>query len=172
MATIISWTVSILFLLILSVGFFAIIFGIPGTWIILLDAVLYGWITHFKILTPRLLLALTLLAIAGETLEFFLSIKGIKQARPARGVVLASFFGGLFLAIMMAPLFLGIGAIFGALIGAFGGAFLMEYLAQRRLMRAAHIGWKAFLGRLAGFLSKLMIASIMTALIVTRLLIH
>ncbi len=172
MSTFVSWAGSFLFILILGIGFFAIIFGIPGTWIILFDAVLYGWFTHFKILTPALLLVLTLLAITGEVLEFFLSIKGIKRAKPSKGVLLASFFGGLFLAILMAPLFLGLGAILGALIGTFGGAFIMEYLSQRRLTHAAHIGWKAFLGRLMGFLSKLAIASIMAALILTRLLIH
>jgi len=172
MATFVSWTVGFLFFLILGIGFFAIIFGIPGTWIILIDAIFYGWFTHFKILTPVLLVVLTLLAIFGEGLEFFLSIKGIKRAKPSKGVLLASFFGGLFLAILMAPLFLGLGAILGALIGTFSGAFLMEFLSQRRLTHAAHIGWKAFLGRLAGFLSKLIIASVMTALILTRLIIH
>ncbi len=169
MASLINWAGTALFILILAIGFFSITFGIPGTWIILLDAILYGWGTHFKVLTPHVLITLTVLAISGEILEFFLSIKGIKRSKPSKGVVIVSFFSGIFLAVLMAPLFLGFGAVLGALIGTFGGAFLMEYSAEKRVGHAMHIGWKAFLGRLAGFIAKLAVATIMVVIIFSRL---
>jgi len=172
MITILSWIGITLFIIVLWIGAFSIVFGIPGTWIILLDAVFYGWITHFKILTPQILIVLLILSICGEILEFLLSIKGVKRSRPSKGVVVVSFFSGIFLAIMMAPIFFGFGAILGALIGTFGGAFLMEYLAQRRLEHAMHIGWKAFWGRLMGFFSKFAIALAMIVLIFLRLFSH
>ncbi len=169
MGLILSWSGNVLFLFILVIGFFSIAFGIPGTWIILVDAIAYGWITHFKILSVSILLLLTLLAISGEVLEYFLSLKGIKQAKPSKRVVLVSFLCGIVLAILMAPLLFGFGSILGALIGTFGGAFLMEFLSERRLGHAIHIGWKAFLGRLSGFLSKLLIATIMITFIIFQL---
>ncbi len=169
MASFFYWAETVLFILVLFIGFLSISFGIPGTWIILLAAILYGGLTHFQILTFNVLVVLGLLAVCGEVLEFFLSIKGVKKAKPSKGVVLVSFLSGLFLAIMMAPLFLGIGAIVGALVGTFGGAFLMEYLTQRRMSHAVHVGWKAFLGRLAGFLSKMGVAILMFVIIFSRL---
>lgn len=169
MASVLGWIGLGFFFLVLLIGIFSIAFGIPGTWIILLDAVIYGWVTHFNILTFQGLIFLLLLAIAGEVLEFFLSIKGIKRSKPSKGVILVSFISGLVLAIMMAPLFFGFGAILGALIGTFGGAFLMEYLIQRRLGHAMHVGWKAFLGRLLGFLSKLAVASTMIVFILLKI---
>ena len=172
MSSILTWAGTLLFILVLGIGFFSISFGIPGTWIILLDAFLYAWMTHFSTLSFQVLIVLTLLAVSGEALELFLSIKGVKKAKPSRGVILVSFFSGIALAIVMAPLFFGLGAILGALIGTFGGAFLMEYLAQRRLGHAARIGWKAFLGRLSGFLSKIVIAIIMLTIIFSRLFFH
>ncbi|MBW1659888.1 MAG: DUF456 domain-containing protein [Deltaproteobacteria bacterium] len=169
MASVLGWIGLGFFLLVLLIGIFSIAFGIPGTWIILLDAIIYAWITHFNVLTFQGLILLILLAITGEVLEFFLSIKGIKRSKPSKGVILVSFFSGLILAIMMAPLFFGLGAIIGALIGTFGGAFLMEYFSQKRLGHAMHVGWKAFLGRLVGFLSKFAIASIMIVFILTKI---
>lgn len=172
MASILGWIGLVFFLLVLTIGILSIAFGIPGTWIILIDAFVYAWATHFQILTFPVLLFLLLLAITGEVLEFFLSIKGIKRSKPSKGVVFTSFFCGLFLAILMAPLFFGLGAIMGALIGTFGGAFLMEYLSQKRLGHAMQIGWKAFLGRLAGFMSKFAIASVMIVFILLKLTTH
>ena len=172
MASVLGWIGLGFFFLVLLIGLLSIALGIPGTWIILLDAVLYGWATHFNILTFQGLIFLGLLAVIGEVLEFFLSIKGIKRSKPSKGVVAVSFFSGLVLAILMAPLFFGLGAIIGALLGTFGGAFLMEYLSQKRLGHAMNVGWKAFLGRLLGFLSKFAIASVMIIFILSRVFSH
>ncbi len=169
MVSLLGWIGLGFFFLVLLIGVFSIALGLPGTWIILLDAVVYGWITRFHVLTFQGILLLLFLALAGEALEFFLSIKGIKRSKPSRGVVLVSFLSGFFLAILMAPLFFGLGAILGALLGTFGGAFLMEYLSQKRLGHAVHVGWKAFLGRLLGFLSKFAIATTMIVFIVSRI---
>ncbi|RTZ93404.1 MAG: hypothetical protein DSY91_02235 [Deltaproteobacteria bacterium] len=168
MASILGWIGLIFFFIVLFAGLLSIALGIPGTWIIFVDAMVYAWITHFNVIAFPGLFLLLLLAIAGEVLEFFLSIKGVKRSKPSKGVVLTSFFSGLFLAILMAPLFFGFGAILGALIGTFGGAFLVEYLTQKRLGHAMQIGWKAFMGRLLGFLSKFTIASTMIVYILLK----
>lgn len=169
MASVFGWIGLGFFFLFLLVGIFSIVLGIPGTWIILLDAIVYGWATHFNVLTFKGLLLLLLLAVTGEGLEFFLSIKGVQRSRPSKGVVLVSFMSGLVLAILMAPILFGLGAIIGALIGTFGGAFLMEYLSQKRLGHAMEVGWKAFLGRFLGFLSKFTIATLMIVFILSRI---
>ena len=168
-ASVLGWVGIFFFILILVVGLLALVFGIPGTWIILADAAFYGWITHFRAVTGKILLVLLALAICGELLEFSLSFFGLKRLKPSRGVILISLLCGFVTAILMAPLFFGLGAILGALIGTFGGAFFVEYLTEKHLNHAARIGWGALIGRLVGFLSKFAIASAMIVLILTNL---
>ena len=169
LASVLGWVGIFFFILILVVGLLALVFGIPGTWIILADAAFYGWITHFRAVTGKILLVLLALAICGELLEFSLSFFGLKRLKPSRGVIIISLLCGFVTAILMAPLFFGLGAILGALIGTFGGAFFVEYLTEKHLNHAARIGWGALIGRLAGFFSKFAIASAMIVIILTNL---
>jgi len=168
-ASALGWIGIFFFILILVAGLLLLVFGIPGTWIILADAAFYGWVTHFRAVTGKILLVLLALAICGELLELSLSLFGLKRLKPSKGVIIVSLLCGFITAILMAPLFFGLGALFGALIGTFGGAFIVEYLSEKHLDHAARIGWGALIGRLAGFLSKFAIASTMIVIILTNL---
>ena len=168
-ASVFGWIGIFFFILILVAGLLVLVFGIPGTWIILADAAFYGWVTNFRAVTGKTLLVLLALAICGELLEFSLSFFGLKRLKPSKGVIIVSLLCGFITAVLMAPLFFGLGALFGALIGTFGGAFIVEYLTEKHLNHAARIGWGALIGRLAGFFSKFAIASAMIVIILTNL---
>jgi uncharacterized protein YqgC (DUF456 family) len=168
-ASVLGWVGFFFFIIILIVGLLSLVFGIPGTWIILADAAFYGWATHFSTVTGKILLVLLIFAVCGELLEFSLSFFGLKRMKPSKGVMAISLLCGFVTAILMAPLFFGLGAILGALVGAFGGAFLVEYLTVKRLDHAARIGWGALIGRLVGFISKFAVASAMIAVIIINL---
>jgi uncharacterized protein YqgC (DUF456 family) len=61
---------------------------------------------------------------------------------------------GIIGAVMGAPFFFGIGAVIGAFAGAFAGAILMELSQGKRMDEALKSGWGAFIGRVAGTISK------------------
>jgi uncharacterized protein YqgC (DUF456 family) len=66
----------ILFITVLFLGLFAGVFGLPGTILILMDALVYSAVTRFETIGIKVILALMLLTVAAEALEFFLGLKG------------------------------------------------------------------------------------------------
>jgi len=139
-----------LFILTLFAGLFLIIFGLPGTVIILVAVILYALVTGFAQIGFGTILILLGLALVAESLEFLLGMAGAQRLGASRAAVIASVIGGIAGAAMMAPLLLGLGIIIGSFAGAFTGAFVVEYAAQRKLKPAARASYGAILGRLAG----------------------
>ncbi len=144
--------------LFLIVAFASLLFGLPGTWMILGAAVLFGWATGFESLSLPWFMGLTLVALAGEVLEHTLGMSGAARFGASRGGALASLGGGLVGALLGAPLFLGLGALVGLFAGAFLGAFVYEWYRQRNLSASLRSGYGAFLGRVSGTLTKLLLA--------------
>lgn len=156
-----------LLVLLFIVGFFSILFGFPGTWIILAAAGLYGSGTGFEKITLSLLAILALLATAGEVVEYFFGVAGARRLGASRKGAFFSIVGGLVGAIIGAPIFFGLGALIGLFAGAFVGAFGYELIRYRNLMRSFKSGIGALLGRASGTAAKLFLA---LAMIVTVLL--
>ena len=48
------------------VGLLLIPFGLPGTWVILLGILGYGWLTQFQTLSVWFIVLVTVLALLGE----------------------------------------------------------------------------------------------------------
>jgi hypothetical protein len=143
-----------LFILALFAGLFLIIFGLPGTVVILIAVISYALATGFNSIGFGTILILVLIALVAESLEFFLGMAGAQRLGASRASIIASVIGGIAGAAMMAPLLLGLGVIIGSFIGAFAGAFVVEYAAQRKLKPAARASYGALLGRLAGVVAK------------------
>ncbi len=149
-----DYLVFILFLIVALVGLISLIFGFPGTFIILADSLLYGWYGGFKDITYKVILILIILAIVGEVVEYGLGILGAKKRGATKSAIIASIVGGIAGAIIGMPFLFGIGSIIGAFLGAFGGAFLLEYLQGKGVDQAIESGWGALLGRVGGAISK------------------
>ncbi len=143
-----------LFILVLFAGLFLVIFGLPGTVVILISVILYALATGFSRIGLGTILILVLIALVAESLEFFLGAAGAQRLGASRASIIASVIGGIAGAAMMAPLLLGLGVILGSFIGAFAGVFTVEYAARRRLKPAARASYGALLGRLAGVVAK------------------
>jgi len=148
----------ILLLFFFLVGFFAIFFGLPGTWLILLTSFLYGYAGHFEKIGLPLLSVLTGIVVVAEVLEYLLGMTGARRFGASRMGALASIAGGIIGAIVCAPLFFGVGALFGLFGGAFLGAFLYEWVARRDLEHSVRSGIGALLGRISGTMVKLLAA--------------
>jgi uncharacterized protein YqgC (DUF456 family) len=159
-----------LYILVSLAGLVSLIFGLPGTFIILGASVLYGWYGGFSDITVRVIILLVVLALAGELIEFLLGILGSKKYESSNRAIVGSIIFGIIGAVMGAPFFFGIGAVIGAFAGAFAGAILMELSQGKKMDEAIKSGWGAFLGRVAGTISKGAVGIAMIAITVLAVL--
>lgn len=165
-----DYVVLALYILISLAGLVSLIFGLPGTFIILGASVLYGWYGGFSEITVRVIIILVVLALAGELIEFLLGILGSKKYESSNRAIVGSIIFGIIGAVMGAPFFFGIGAVIGAFAGAFAGAILMELSQGKKMDEAIKSGWGAFLGRVAGTISKGALGIAMIAITVLAVL--
>jgi len=153
-----------IFVVILLVGIFSIIFGLPGTFLILGDVVIYSWITGFEKIGLKIIIVLVFISLLAETMDFFLGIAGARRYGSSKTGVALSIIGGIVGAIMMTPILFGLGAIIGVFLGGFAGAFLGEYLEQRKLKPAIRAGYGSLIGRIIGTLVKGSLAIVMVVI--------
>ena len=112
-----------LFLLVSLTALFSHVFGLPGNFIILGAALLFGWAGSFEEISARILLILLGIALFGELIEFLLGIFGAKKYKSSNKAVAASIVFGIIGGILGVPFFFGIGAVIGAFLDAFLVAF-------------------------------------------------
>lgn len=158
-----------IFIVFLLIGFFSILFGLPGTLIILADTIIYAAITGFERIGIKIIITLVALSVIAESLEFFLGISWPRRYGASRKGVTAAFIGGILGAIMMTPVLLGLGAIIGSFAGALAGAFIVEIVEQQDLRPAVRAGFGAFVGRLAGLSAKGLCALTMVIIVLMNI---
>jgi len=158
------------------------VFGIPGNWITVGVAVLYA---AFLTTDSRVALgwpvvgALVALAIVGEIVEFVAGAAGAKKAGGSkRGAVLAlvgALAGGIlgvFIGIPIPVVGPIISAILFSAAGALGGAMLGESWKGRTWEESWGVGKAAFWGRILGTLGKIVVGSIMVAVVLISLVVE
>jgi len=143
-----------IFILVMLIGFFSILLGLPGTLVILFDVLVYAIVTGFDKIGFGILLALVAFSALAESLEFLFGITWARRYGTSKRGVAASVVGGIIGAVLLTPVFLGLGALIGSFIGAILGAFTVEILTQQELKPAARAGFGALMGRLAGLFAK------------------
>jgi uncharacterized protein YqgC (DUF456 family) len=156
-----------LFILVLLFGTFSILFGLPGTVIILIDAAVYAAATGFEWIGFKILLILLTLSILAELTDFAVGMAGAIKFGASRKAFWASLMGGLIGAVLMTPFLLGLGAVAGAFLGGFAGILIVELLHNKRLKPAFRAAWGAILGRAAGICVKGVFALIMVVITLT-----
>jgi uncharacterized protein YqgC (DUF456 family) len=143
-----------------------LVFGLPGTVLLVIIATVYGWATGFAELTGRVLLWLVALAAVGEGFELISATMAVGGQKPSRRVSLSALLGAFAGGIVGTPFLFGVGSLIGALFGAFAGATLASRSEGRTAVSSVHAGMAAMTGRLAGFVVKAAIAVVMIVLIV------
>jgi uncharacterized protein YqgC (DUF456 family) len=154
--------------------------GLPGNWLMVAAAaadaafaparVAIGW---------KAIAGLLALAVLGEAFELALGAVQASRAggtRPAAALaLLGSLAGGALGVIIGLPIPL-VGPFLAALLmaglGAMAGAILGELAAGRDLWQGLRVGRAAFVGRLLGTLSKVLVGAVMVGLIVVALLVR
>lgn len=150
-----------IFILILFIGIFSIIFGLPGTVIILIDVIIYSLITGFEKIGWKIIIVLIIISLFAESTDFMLGSAGAKKFGSSKKGIVASLIGGIAGAILMTPFLLGLGAVIGAFLGGFAGTFLVELIEQKKLKPAVRAGYGTLLGRIAGVFAKSFFALVM-----------
>ncbi len=144
----------------------AVLFNLPGTWLMVLLAALIEWWQpdEFLYSWPVLYLAAGL-ALLGEILEFVLGAKGARRAGGSkRGAVLA-IVGGIVGAVMGTPLAPVLGTLIGACAGAFAGSLLGDLWAGRPIGHSIDAGKGAAAGRLWGTIAKMAVGGAIIVLL-------
>jgi uncharacterized protein len=148
------------------VAFASLLFGLPGTFLIVAAAIVYGWATSFAAVQWSTIAWLTGLALVGEGIEFFAATVGAASERPSRRVTVLVLAGGFAGGIVGTPFLFGIGSLIGALLGAFTGAAVAVASEGGSLRSALGTGMAAMRGRLLGFILKSAVAVLMLVVLV------
>ena len=156
-----------LFILVLLFGIFSILFGLPGTVIILLDAFVYAALTGFEKIGIKVLLTLLLLSILAEVAEFAVGMSGAVKSGASQAGFVAFLIGGFLGAALLTPVLYGLGIILGAYLGGFLAMLLVELIRRNRLKPSLRAAWGAILGRTAGIVVKGFFALIMAVITLT-----
>jgi uncharacterized protein YqgC (DUF456 family) len=144
------------------------LFGLPGTWLIVVAAGVYSWLmpddTRWDV-SWQLVVVLAAMAVVAEIYETAAAARGTRKLGGSRRGAVLAIVGSIIGAIvgtMVIPIPV-VGTIVGACLGAALGAGAGELHKGRDTDHAWKIGKAAFQGRLVGSLAKLLIAAAMVA---------
>jgi uncharacterized protein len=151
-----DWIYYIALLVVLVFGLFVNILGLPGLWVMVAGYVVYAWVTGWNVYVGwKSLIAIFVLAVLAELVEFFAGAAGSKAAggrkRGMIGAIVGGFLGAIFLSVIPIPI---VAQVIGACLGAFLGAAVMEY-SDRDAAHSLRVGIGAAKGRFVGIVSKL-----------------
>ena len=132
-----------------------IIFGLPGTWVIIGLTGLWAFFAGGTQFTWGFFLPLIGLAIFAEIVEFFAGHYGAKRYGGTNRGSIAGIIGAIVGSILGAPFFFGLGALPGSLLGAFTACFIVERGRGMPSREAARAAWGVTLGRFGGFVVKM-----------------
>jgi uncharacterized protein YqgC (DUF456 family) len=133
---------------------------LPGTGLIFLGVLLYGFYDHFQVVTGpfvALMLALTILAVVTDYLAGAL---GAKRVKASRAGVLGATLGGIVGVFAFGPP--------GLLVGPFLGAVTGEVAAGCSARQAFRVGFASVLGAAGGVLVKVLIGVTMIIMFIFR----
>jgi uncharacterized protein YqgC (DUF456 family) len=152
----------IILLIVLFLGLAINVLGLPGLWLMVAAHAVYALATGWnRYVGWPSLIAMIVLALIAEAVEFFAGAAGSKAAggrtRGAIGAVVGAFIGAILFSFI--PLFV-VAQVVGACVGAFVGAAVMEF-TDKDLRHSLRVGVGAAKGRFVGIVGKLGIGIVM-----------
>ena len=153
----------LLFALALLASLFIIPLGLPGTWLMIVSAIVLNVATGATRVGTVTLVGVSVLALVGELLEFSLTGRFTRKYGGSRRAGWGAIIGGMVGAFMGVPVPL-VGSMVGAFLGAFVGALVFEYTSPGADHRTAtRVATGALLGRVAAAAMKIGIGIAMAA---------
>ena len=158
----------ILFCLILLAGVAVIPFNIPGTFVIVGDALVYGALTGFSKYSWTFVLILLVLAVLVEVIEGILGAAAAKWFGGSKYGMAGAIVGGMIGAMIGVSVNPFIGPLLMGFAGCFLGAMLFHGLHSGNWKKAVNVGLGAFCGAVGGKLTKVLVAIIMVIMVCVR----
>ncbi|QOV88080.1 DUF456 domain-containing protein [Humisphaera borealis] len=158
-----DWLYYAILALLLICGLVLNVLTLPGNWLILLCAFLYGWVTGWAYVGLYTMIALLVLATVGEVVEFLAAGRATSKIGGSRWGSVGAIVGGLAGAIFLTGLIPipVVGTLIGVLAGTFLGATLGEWIAGKKVYHTIVIGAVATKGRLYGTILKVVFGFVM-----------
>ena len=151
--------------------------GLPGNWLMVAVAAVYAYFVPGDF-GWRTIVALLVLAILGEIVELMAGAMGVAKAGGSRHDALLALVGsivggmlGVFVGLPIPLVGSLVAAVLFAGLGAMAGAILGETWAGQRPRQTWQIAQRAFWGRLAGTLGKILFGAVMLAVVVAALIL-
>lgn len=123
-----------------------IVLGLPGLWIMVASAVAYNMMVPGDPIGWFTLIAVTVLGVIAEVLEFTLSGKYARKYGGSRRAGWGAIIGGIIGAFMGFPVPI-VGPVIGAFVGSFVGALAAELSAGTGPAGATRVATGALIGR-------------------------
>ncbi len=139
----------------------------PGTWLIVLGAVGFGWWTKWTDLSVTMVAIVVSIAIVAEVLELLMSVFTAKKVGASRKAAWGGFIGGLAGMVLLSVPIPVIGIVLGSLFGCFLGAAIGELLARKKIAQGAKVGLFSAIGFALGTATKMALAMTMAGLVLT-----
>lgn len=138
-----------LFAVVLLLSVLLIPLGLPGTWLMLIAALVVRIVGGADRISTGTLIAVALFALMGEALEFAVGVRYTRRYGGSRRAGWGAVAGGVLGALFGVPV-----PVLGSVIGAFLGAFVGAYLAERTRKSdhgiATRVATGALIGRAVG----------------------
>ncbi|MHC4618666.1 MAG: DUF456 domain-containing protein [Planctomycetota bacterium] len=148
---------SVMLVLVNLVWLALVLFGLPGNWLIVISTCLFAWWRADEgVFSIYILIAITVLAVLGELIEFLGGASGARKAgaswRGSIGAIIGAVAGAIIGTFMIpVPLF---GTVLGACVGAALGSWGLELTAGKQMKESVRSGIGAGLGELVGITTK------------------
>lgn len=156
--TIILW-LSIIVMAAGAIGTFLPV--IPGTPLIFIAALGYGYYEEFTHVTPTVLAVMFGLMIIAFLIDYFAGVIGAKKYGATRYGTWGAFIGGIIGILVL--------SIPGLIVGPFAGAVIGEVLSGRKAQDALRVGLGTVIGLAGGAFVKFLLALTMVVVFLTSL---
>lgn len=151
------------FILILFIGIYLSLFGLPGAAIVFIDVLGYAVCTGFDRIGWKIILLLLFLSMVAETFDFLMGMTGALKPMPSKKLFWGSAIGAMAGAFILTPVFLGLGAFAGFFLGCLAGILVVEFIRQAKLQSPFKASGRAILAMIGGKMAKGLIILIMIA---------
>jgi uncharacterized protein YqgC (DUF456 family) len=131
-----------------------IVLGLPGLWIMIASAVVYNMVVPGDPIGWFSLVAVTVLALAAELLEFTMTAQYARKYGGSRRAGWGAIIGGIIGAMVGFPVPI-IGPVIGAFVGSFCGALVAEITAGSSPGDATRVAKGALIGRVMSTVLKI-----------------
>jgi uncharacterized protein YqgC (DUF456 family) len=131
-----------------------IVLGLPGLWIMVASAVVYNMIVPGDPIGWVSLIAVAVLALIAELLEFSLTGRYARKYGGSRRAGWGAILGGIIGAMVGLPVPI-VGPVLGAFVGSFVGALLAEFTGGASASDATRVAKGALIGRVVSTVLKI-----------------